>query len=433
MKLYTQSLDGWVHPSDVFITLHGEDKHAFWIDRENHPTERFSVIGGASQLLEAGRESLPEALATLAAEKSTDALLAKFRFRPGLVGAFGYEPEFDRLMLVDRALVFDHDAKAIFFVGAFESSQEFDHWSHAALLRLALVGGEQAQYRIRHTGGEVWAPKLRHEPSQYLQKIEQAQGFIRRGDIYQLCLTNEIVIETTVDPLLTFLRLREQNPAPYACFMRLGETSVVCASPEQFLESYSNGTISSKPIKGTRRRGATPEEDAQIALELSTNQKERAENLMIVDLMRNDFGQVCKTGTVEVSTMFVVETYATVHQLVSTIVGALREDSSSLEAVAGAFPGGSMTGAPKIRAMQIIQELEEGDRGLYSGALGYVGADGVAELGMTIRTLVFKAGEVSIGVGGGITIDSDPEAELDETKLKAKALLRALGADDPWG
>jgi anthranilate/para-aminobenzoate synthase component I len=137
--------------------------------------------------------------------------------------------------------------------------------------------------------------------------------------------------------------------------MRLGETSVVCASPEQFLESYSNGTISSKPIKGTRRRGATPEEDAQIALELSTNQKERAENLMIVDLMRNDFGQVCKTGTVEVSAMFVVETYATVHQLVSTIVGELREDSSSLEAVASAFPGGSMTGAPKIRAMQIIQ------------------------------------------------------------------------------
>jgi para-aminobenzoate synthetase len=153
---------------------------------------------------------------------------------------------------------------------------------------------------------------------------------------------------------------------------------------------------------------------------------------MIVDLMRNDFGQVCKTGTVDVASLFEVETYATVHQLVSTVVGQLREDAHSLQAIASAFPGGSMTGAPKIRAMQIIAELEEGNRGLYSGALGYIGADGVAELGMTIRTLVFEGGEVRIGVGGGITIDSEPNAELEETKLKAKALLRALGADDPW-
>jgi len=214
--------------------------------------------------------------------------------------------------------------------------------------------------------------------------------------------------------------------------MRLGTTSVVCASPEQFLEAYSNGTISSKPIKGTRRRGATPEEDEQIALELQGNQKERAENLMIVDLMRNDFGQVCKTGSVDVASLFEVETYATVHQLVSTVVGQLRDDADALHAIASAFPGGSMTGAPKIRAMQIIAELEQGNRGLYSGALGYIGANGVAELGMTIRTMVFEGGEVSIGVGGGITIDSEPNAELDETKLKAKALLRALGADDPW-
>jgi para-aminobenzoate synthetase len=432
MKLYTQSLDGWVHPSDAFITLHAEDSHAFWIDRENHPSERFSVIGGASGLLKSARADLRNDLEKLATEPHSDALLAKFRFRPGLVGAFGYEPELDRLMLVDRALVFDHDAKAIYFVGAFQSDHEFDEWSQAALLRLALVGGEQAQYRIRHAGGEVWAPKLRHQPNDYLTKIGLAQDFIRQGDVYQLCLTNEIRIETTVDPLLTFLRLREQNPAPYASFMRLGTTSVVCASPEQFLEAYSNGKISSKPIKGTRRRGATPEEDEQIALELQANQKERAENLMIVDLMRNDFGQVCKTGSVDVASLFEVETYATVHQLVSTVVGQLRDDADALHAIASAFPGGSMTGAPKIRAMQIIAELEQGNRGLYSGALGYIGADGVAELGMTIRTMVFEGGEVSIGVGGGITIDSEPNAELDETKLKAKALLRALGADDPW-
>lgn len=432
MQLYTQSLDGWVHPSDVFITLHGEDEYAFWIDRENHPTERFSVIGGASGLVGASRDALLRELTALATEPSDDSLLTRFRFRPGLVGVFGYESTSDKLMLVDRALVFDHDAKAIYFVGAFASIHDFQQWSHAALLRLALVGGEQAQYRIRHSGGEVWAAQLRHQPSNYLAKIELAQDFIRSGDVYQLCLTNEITIETSVDPLLTFLRLREQNPAPYSCFMRLGKASVVCASPEQFLETYSNGMISSKPIKGTRRRGATPEEDDQIALELQGNQKERAENLMIVDLMRNDFGQVCKTGSVEVTSLFEVETYATVHQLVSTVVGALREGAGVLNAIESAFPGGSMTGAPKIRAMEIIADLEQGNRGIYSGAIGYIGADGVAELGMTIRTIVFEAGKARIGVGGGITIDSDPAAELDETKLKAKALLRALGADDPW-
>jgi anthranilate/para-aminobenzoate synthase component I len=207
---------------------------------------------------------------------------------------------------------------------------------------------------------------------------------------------------------------------------------VVSASPEQFLETYEHGLISSKPIKGTRPRGLTPEEDSVIAQELRGNQKERAENLMIVDLMRNDLGQVCQTGSVEVSALFEVETYATVHQLVSTIKGRLREDAGVLDALSAAFPGGSMTGAPKLRAMQIIQQLEEEPRGIYSGAMGFIGSNGVAELSMTIRTLVFSGGLVTIGVGGGITIDSEPAAELEETKVKAQALLRALGAGDPW-
>ncbi len=432
MQLFTQSLDGWVHPSDVFITLHGEDSFAFWIDREQHPTERFSVIGAAAGLLPVGRSNLANYLDTLQAPAGAEDEPLTFRFRPGLVGAFGYEEQEDRLMLVDRALVFDHETKAIFFVGAFENIEAFRHWTHAALLRLALVGGEQAQYRIRHEGGQVSIPKLLHQPDAYLKKIELTQEFIRSGDVYQLCLTNQIKIETSVDPLLTFLRIREQNPSPYSTFLRLGDTSVVSASPEQFLETYEHGLISSKPIKGTRPRGSTPEEDSVIAQELRDNQKERAENLMIVDLMRNDLGQVCQTGSVEVSALFEVETYATVHQLVSTIKGRLREDAGVLDALSAAFPGGSMTGAPKLRAMQIIQQLEEEPRGIYSGAMGFIGSNGVAELSMTIRTLVFSGGLVTIGVGGGITIDSEPAAELEETKVKAQALLRALGAGDPW-
>ena len=302
----------------------------------------------------------------------------------------------------------------------------------AALLRFALVGGQQAQYRDLKAGGEIWAPMLRHSAGDYLALIEQAQAHISAGDVYQLCLTNQIRIETSVDPLLTFLRLREQNPAPYAGFLRVDGTSVVSASPEQFLSIDGSGWLSSKPIKGTRRRGANPIEDAEIAQELSSNEKERAENLMIVDLMRNDFGRVCEVGTVDVPKLFEVETYATVHQLVSTIRGHLLAGAGPFDAINAAFPGGSMTGAPKLRAIEILEQLEAGPRGIYSGAMGYISASGVAELGMVIRTLVFSEGTVTIGVGGGITIDSDPVAELEETKLKARALLRALGADDPW-
>ena len=430
MRLFAKSLKSWVHPSDAFVLLFGSEPHAFWLDREHHPTERFSVIGGAKQTLKNyDAAALQKALASLRTENDLD---LPFNFRPGLVGAIAFEQDDSVLLSVDRALVFDHENRSLWFIGAFENQNDFEHWSAAALLRFALVGGQQAQYRDLHSGGEIWAPRLRHIAEDYLGLILEAQRYIAAGDVYQLCLTNQILVETTVDPLMTFLRLREQNPAPYAAFLRAQNVSVVCASPEQFLHATDTGLISSKPIKGTRRRGANAEEDAQISRELAENEKERAENLMIVDLMRNDFGRVCEVGSVDVPVLFDVETYSTVHQLVSTICGQLRQDASSLDALAAAFPGGSMTGAPKLRAIEIITKLEGEPRGIYSGAIGYLAANGSLDLGMTIRTIVFQDGGATIGVGGGITIDSNPEAELEETKLKAKALLRSLGADDPW-
>jgi anthranilate/para-aminobenzoate synthase component I len=229
-----------------------------------------------------------------------------------------------------------------------------------------------------------------------------------------------------------FLRLRKSNPAPYWAFIKFGNLAVASSSPEQFLKVLPSGEVSTKPIKGTRPRGLTPDADASIALELQSDAKERAENLMIVDLMRNDIGKVSRVGTVSVPKLFEIESYATVHQLVSTVTGQLEDGETAWSAVLAAFPGGSMTGAPKIRAMEIIQDLEKGPRGVYSGCLGYLAADGSAEFAMTIRSIVFKDGVASIGVGGGITIDSDPRAELEETKLKAKALLAALNAADPW-
>jgi anthranilate/para-aminobenzoate synthase component I len=239
--------------------------------------------------------------------------------------------------------------------------------------------------------------------------IERAQKHIAAGDIYQVCLTNQISIDTETDPLVVFLKLRESNPAPYSAFVRLGSITLVSSSPEQFLRVSADGQISTKPIKGTRPRGDTPDLDQEIADDLRANLKERAENLMIVDLMRNDIGKVSEVGSITVQKLFDIETYATVHQLVSTITGHLAAGQSSWSAVEAAFPGGSMTGAPKIRAMEIIRDLELGPRGV-----------------------AFESGKATIGVGGGITIDSEPVAELEETKLKAKALLAALNAADPW-
>jgi anthranilate/para-aminobenzoate synthase component I len=223
------------------------------------------------------------------------------------------------------------------------------------------------------------------------------------------------------------LTLREQNPAPYGSYLRVGRREIVSSSPEQFLKVTTEGKISSKPIKGTRPRSQVPVEDELLAKELRENQKEQAENLMIVDLMRNDLGKVCEPGSVVVDKLFDIESYATVHQLVSTVSGTLRPEQNAVSALASCFPAGSMTGAPKIRAIEILEKLEAGPRGAYSGAIGYLGFDGSADLGMTIRTLVFEGNFATLGIGGGITIDSIPDQELEETMLKAEALLRTLG------
>jgi len=420
LQLYSERLDGWTAPADAFVTLHAKDERAFWLDREHSVEDRFSVIGS-------GLVGVLDELPTL-----QQAIDVPFAFRPGLVGVFGYESAYDQFLSVDRALVFDHASRQIWFVGMFGAKSAFDHWMQAALLRLALVGGETAAYRNANSSGTFEKANLRHSPERYLELIRQAQSHIAAGDIYQLCLTNELTAKGKADPLETFLRLRQLNPTPYATYLRIGDRSIVCTSPEQFLRVTREGWVSSKPIKGTRRRDADAQVDSAIALELSQNTKERAENLMIVDLMRNDIGQVCEPTSVGVPKLFEVESYKTVHQLVSTVVGKLRAGNTALDAVKAAFPGGSMTGAPKLRAISIIEELERGQRGVYSGAIGYLGVDGSVDLGMVIRTIVFEQDGVRIGVGGGITSDSVPEEELAETQLKAKALLEALGLEDPW-
>ena len=406
---------------DAFITLHKNDSYSFFLDREHNADDPFSVIGGASGVL--GAEAAKSYLDSLV---GVEDVALPFDFRPGLVGAISYEGE-QFFLPVDRALVLDHKGRALYFLGFFETEEEFQHWEQAALLRLALIGGELANYLMAHPDGVGAAVSLRHSDDEYLALIENCKEHIAKGDVYQLCLTNRLTVDTSSDPFAVFLKLRKSNPAPYSSYIRLGSLSLVSSSPEQFLR-VSGDVVSTKPIKGTRPRGKDEASDKALALELVSNEKERAENLMIVDLMRNDLGKVSNPSDVVVSKLFDVESYATVHQLVSTVSAILKPGLGVFDAVAACFPAGSMTGAPKIRAMEILQELEAGPRGLYSGCLGFISFNGSADLAMTIRTIVFENGVASIGIGGGITIDSVATDELAETKLKARALLQALGS-----
>ena len=427
MQLHVESLRGWVSPTNAFIALFAESKNAFWLDREFSQTQRFSVIGTGDEVAFEDFDSLRHSLSKL------DDIDLPFSFRPGLVGWLDFELSQPRFMRVESAMVFDHENRHLYLIARSKNETRFRHWLDAALLRIGLIGGESLKYLHQTKKASITSVTPRHSDEAYLALIERAQAHIAAGDVYQLCLTNQYLIAGEADPLATFIELRENNPAPYAGYFKFGETALVSSSPEQFIAVSQSGEVSSKPIKGTRPRGIDAETDSKIIEELQNNAKERAENLMIVDLMRNDLAKGCEPDSVSVPKLCDVESYATVHQLVSTVTGTLTQGNDAISALSAAFPGGSMTGAPKLRAIEIIGELEAGQRGVYSGVVGYLSDNGSADFGMIIRSLVFEGGQITLGVGGGITIDSEPVAELAETKLKALALLKALKASHLLG
>lgn len=262
----------------------------------------------------------------------------------------------------------------------------------------------------------------------YLADILAAKGRIEEGDAFEICLTHRLDAPFTGDPFALWQDLRRRSPAPYAAFLDLPEGAIVSSSPERFLSLDAARSVESRPIKGTRPRGATAEEDARLGADLATSAKDRAENAMIVDLVRNDLGRVCRFGSVVTPQLFEVERYATVHQLVSTVRGELEDDRDAIDLLRACFPPGSMTGAPKIEAMSILERLEPTERGVYSGALGWLDFCGPMDLSVVIRTIIVKEGSAYLHVGGAIVADSDPEAEHDETMHKARALLEALAA-----
>jgi para-aminobenzoate synthetase component 1 len=259
----------------------------------------------------------------------------------------------------------------------------------------------------------------------YLGAVRRAVEYVHAGDCFQVNLSQRLLYPATVPPLELYCQLRERNPAPFAGYFDMGDFVLASASPERFLR-VENGAVETRPIKGTRPRGATPEEDDLRAAELLASSKDRAENVMIIDLLRNDLGRVCSYGTVRVSAVCALESYRSVHHLVSEVRGRLRPESGPFDLLRAAFPGGSVTGAPKIRAMEIIAELEPTARGPYCGSLGYIGFDGSMDTNILIRTFTIGRGWVQFPVGGGVVADSTPADEYAETMHKAEGLLRAL-------
>jgi aminodeoxychorismate synthase component I len=262
-------------------------------------------------------------------------------------------------------------------------------------------------------------------PADFLAAVKRAQRYIRAGDIYQVNLSQRLTAQCNFSGWELFEYLSAVSPAPFAAFLNCGEFQIASSSPEQFLR-MSGSHIVTRPIKGTRPRHADPTRDAQLAYELQTSTKELAELVMITDLLRNDLGKVCEFGSVQTPDLARLEKFAQVQHLVSTVEGRLRKEVTHFAAFASCFPGGSITGAPKFRAMEIIDELEPISRGPYCGAIGYLGFNRESQLSITIRTAVCKDGLAHFNVGAGIVADSDPEAEYEETLAKAAGFLTAL-------
>jgi para-aminobenzoate synthetase len=373
-----------------------------------------------------------------------------FEFNLGYVGYLGYELKAETggeaahcadtpdaaLVFADRMLAIDHAERTSYLLALStpDTRDEARSWLDETAERLAGLPAWEPPRKPANGRSLIGmadssvsdAVIPRHTKSAYLDRIEECLHEITEGESYEICLTNTASAHLEIDPLKTYTHLRGLSPVPYGALLDFPDVTVLSASPERFLTVGADGTVESKPIKGTRPRGATPDEDKALHDDLLSNEKDNAELLMIVDLIRNDLSRVCEVGSVHVPKLCAVETYAPVHQLVSTIRGRLRDKHSAVSCVRAAFPGGSMTGAPKIRTMEIIDRLEEGPRGVYSGSLGWFALSGAMDLNIVIRTLVASGDQVSFGVGGAIVALSDPEEEYEETVVKSRAMITAL-------
>ena len=442
---------------EVFLSLRNQ-RHPFILDSgmDSEKLGRYSFVGGDPFLtfsskgdrcrihpseemesIEVGDPfAILQQLLTLYPAQSKEGM----PFVGGAVGYFGYELCHFLENLPSKAI--DDMNIADCFFGFYDGIYVFDHQKGTIdMVALGIKQPENDTLLAMETHLQylsVQRPQIPpyHSPASvsfntnmtkeaYLESIHRIKEYIRAGDVYQVNFTQRFDCTFDGDPLSFYATLRSINPAPFAAYIDTGECIVVSSSPERFIH-VQEGKVETRPIKGTCPRGATKEEDANNQRALLESEKDRAELLMIVDLERNDLSRIAQTGTVCVPEIFTVETYATVHHLVATVTATLRPEHDGIDCVRATFPGGSITGAPKIRAMEIIDQLEPTQRNVYTGAIGYLGFDGNLDLNITIRTVVIKDKRAYFQVGGGIVWDSDPELEYQESLTKAQALIKAL-------
>lgn len=357
-------------------------------------------------------------------------------FAGGLLGCWSYDLARHTMSIPEMARDAEHLPEMA--VGLYDWALVVDHQSRRTQLVSRLRFAETTQLLPKllqrlHASPVYHADNFRvhgrissnFSANDYAIAFAAAQKYLQAGDCYQINLAQRFSAKASGDAFGAYLALRRLSPAPYSAFLNFPQVQVLCASPERFV-SVRNGQVETKPIKGTRPRGGNTEQDRQLAKQLREHPKDRAENLMIVDLLRNDLGKSCVPGSIRVPKLFEVESFANVHHLVSTVEGTLAAQHDALDVLRDCFPGGSVSGAPKLRAMQIIEQLEPNRRGVYCGAIGYVGFDGNMDTNIAIRTLVYGDSEIRGWAGGGIVADSERAAEYQETLDKASAMLELL-------
>jgi para-aminobenzoate synthetase component 1 len=327
------------------------------------------------------------------------------------------------LAFYDRAIVYDHVLGKCWAVAEGESGEEAE--GKARILAERMLRKSEKPVFLEKTGFLGRSIESNFEKAEYIEAIKQAKEYIAAGDIFQVNLSQRFSAEIGVDSYELYRRLRRINPAPFAAYLRFGQNAVVSASPERFLQVRGRH-VQTRPIKGTRPRGKDPATDEAMRRELLASAKDAAELAMIIDLERNDLGRVCSYGTVKVTQKKVLEEYPTVYHLVGTVEGDIHPRFGLVDLIKACFPGGSITGAPKIRSMQIIDELEPTKRSVYTGAIGYIDFGGTMDLNIVIRTFLVRGQQAFFQAGGGLVADSDPESEYEETLHKARALMEAV-------
>lgn len=447
-----------VPPIDAFAALH-ERPHSFFLESvlTSEGMGRFSYIGfepafvfqvcNNAAFITRGneREQLPgdplEELQKLLKNHAGEAS-SKWPFTGGAVGWFSYEfgtrfekihrPNGDDLNIpkvelgfYEAILAFDSETEESVVIANPADPERADEvagqFAKMVLAAIAVQRGKSAS----DTARPISAPQSNLTRGTYTSAVAKIRDYIAAGDVYQVNLSHRFEAPLELHPFEIYRRLRRHSPAPYASYLNFGEVQIVSCSPERFL-SIAGNRAETRPIKGTRPRGRDATEDAALAAELLASEKDRAELLMIVDLERNDLGRICEFGSIAVSEPVRLESHPTVHHLVATVTGRLRPRMTIGECLRATFPGGSITGAPKIRAMQIIDELESGPRHVYTGAIGWIGFNGDCDLNVAIRTITCTGGKAFYHVGSGIVWDSDAAAEYDETLAKGRALWQAL-------